>query len=392
MATSYILALDQGTTSSRSILFDRQGNIAGIAQRDTIQISPQQDWAEQDAEDILKTLIATTAEVIAMTGITGAQIDAVGIANQRETIVVWDRITGKPLYHAITSQDKRTARYCQKLKESVYSKGIHSMTGLVINTSFSASKIQWVLDNVLGAREKARKGELAFGTIDSWIIWNLTNGALHVTDVSNASRTLLLNIKTCQWNDELLELFTIPRSMTPDVRASSEVFGTTEKLIPGFSILIAGIAGNQQASLLGQMCIQPGLVKNTCENDSCVMMNTGKNLLYSKNDLQSTIAWQIGNKVEYALEGIISMKEMEIGWWKEALMHLVLPDETNTVSQLRNSDEVYVVPAGVCSPGSDYSTCVNVFGLTNNTTEAQLSAAVLDSIAYQCYGIIKAME
>jgi len=293
----FILALDQGTTSSRSIIFDKQGNIISVAQKEFKQIFPQPGWVEHDAEEIWSTQYGTMAEAVAKASITMKQVAGIGITNQRETTVVWERSTGKPIYHAIVWQDRRTASYCDELKKAGHANMIQEKTGLVIDAYFSATKLKWILDNVSGARAKAEKGELAFGTIDSWLVWKLSGGNIHVTDVSNASRTMLLNIHTCQWDDELLKLFNIPRSVLPEVKASSKIYGTTASAVPEIKIPIAGIAGDQQAALFGQMCTAPGMVKNTYGTGCFMLMNTGTKAIVSKNNLLTTIAWQIDDRM-----------------------------------------------------------------------------------------------
>ena len=303
MPSHYILALDQGTTSSRSMVFDKQGNIISVAQKEFRQIFPQPGWVEHDAEEIWSTQIGTMAEAVARAGINMKQIAGIGITNQRETTVVWERSTGKPIYNAIVWQDRRTAAFCDELKAANLGELIKEKTGLVIDAYFSASKLKWILDNVPGARQKAENGELAFGTIDSWLVWKLTNGEVHATDVSNASRTMLLNIHTAEWDDELLKIFSVPRSMLPEVKASSKIYGVTGNIIPDSHVPIAGIAGDQQAALFGQMCTQPGMVKNTYGTGCFMLMNTGTKAIASKNNLLTTIAWKIDDKIEYALEG-----------------------------------------------------------------------------------------
>ncbi len=393
--SSYILSLDQGTTSSRSILFDQKGNIVNIAQREFKQIYPQPGWVEHDAEEIWSTQAGTIAEVIAKTGASAESIAAIGITNQRETTVVWDRTTGKPVYHAIVWQDRRTAEYCDQLKAEGKAAMIQSKTGLVIDAYFSATKVKWILDNVLGARDKANKGELAFGTIDSWLVWNLTGGAVHITDVSNASRTMIFNIRSCEWDEELLEVFTIPSSMLPEVKSSSEVYGTTTKVLHGMNVPISGIAGDQQAALFGQMCIKPGMVKNTYGTGCFMLMNTGENMIHSKNNLLTTIAWRIGNKTEYALEGSVFIGGAAVQWLRDGLKIIRSSDEVETlIQEVEDSNGVYVVPAfaGLGAPHWDQHARGSVFGLTRGSTGAHLAKAVLDSIAFQSYDVLKSME
>ena len=299
----YILALDQGTTSSRAILFDRSGSIVGIAQKEFRQIFPRSGWVEHDPREIWTTQMSVAAEVLAKAGLTANDVAAIGITNQRETTVVWDRTTGLPVYNAIVWQDRRTAAVCDRLNAQPVARSIRRKTGLVIDAYFSGTKLQWILKHVPGCRTRARAGNLAFGTVDSWLVWNLTGGKVHVTDVSNASRTLLFNLRTLDWDDELLDVFGIPRSMLPQVRSSSEVYGETSLL--GRAIPIAGIAGDQQAALFGQVCTRPGLVKNTYGTGCFLLMNTGTAPVPSKNNLVTTVAWKVGDRTEYALEGSI---------------------------------------------------------------------------------------
>ncbi len=395
MSSSYILALDQGTTSSRSILFDHQGNIVSVSQREFRQIYPQPGWVEHDAEEIWTTQLGTMTEVISKSGISINQIAAIGITNQRETTVVWDRKTGKPIYNAIVWQDRRTSVYCDKLKDSVYASGIRTTTGLLIDAYFSATKVQWILDHVLGARDKATKGELAFGTIDSWLVWNLTAGNVHITDVSNASRTMLFDIHTCQWNDELLELFTIPKSMLPEVKSSSEIYGVAEQTMQGFNIPISGIVGDQQAALFGQMCIQPGMVKNTYGTGCFMLMNTGDKAILSKHNLLTTIAWRIGNTTEYALEGSVFIGGAAVQWLRDGIKIIHSSEEVEIlVANVEDSEGVYMVPAfaGLGAPHWHQHVRGSIFGLTRGSTDAHLAKAVLDSIAYQTYDVLKSME
>jgi len=320
MPDKYILALDQGTTSSRAILFDHSGNIISLAQKEFRQYYPQPGWVEHDAEEIWSSQYGVMAEALAKKNINSKQIAAIGITNQRETTVVWERATGKPVHPAIVWQDRRTASYCDELKAKNLASKIQEKTGLIIDAYFSATKLRWILENVPGARQKAEKGELAFGTIDSWLVWKLSGGELHVTDVSNASRTMLLNIHTCAWDDELLKLFDIPKSLLPDVRASSEVYGNSGTIVsPTSGIPIAGIAGDQQAALFGQLCIQPGMVKNTYGTGCFMLMNTGTKAVTSKNNLLTTVAWKINNKVEYALEGSIFIAGAVVQWLRDGL-------------------------------------------------------------------------
>jgi glycerol kinase len=394
MSSNYILALDQGTTSSRSLIFDKQGNIISSAQKEFKQIYPQPGWVEHDADEIWSTQFGTMAEAVAKAKITIKQIAGIGITNQRETTVVWERSTGKPIYHAIVWQDRRTASYCDELKAAGHKEMIQQKTGLVIDAYFSGTKLKWILDNVDGARKKAENGELAFGTIDSWLTWKLTNGAVHVTDVSNASRTMLLNIHTCQWDDELLKLFNIPRSVLPEVKPSSHVYGTTGNVTEA-GIPIAGIAGDQQSALFGQMCIQPGMVKNTYGTGCFMLMNTGEKAITSKNNLLTTIAWQVGGKTEYALEGSVFIAGAVVQWLRDELKIIRTSAEVEKLAeQVNDTDGVYIVPAfaGLGAPHWNQYARGTMFGLTRGSNNAHIARAALDSIAYQTYDVLKAME
>src|SRR5690606_34403138 len=316
---SYILALDQGTTSSRAIIFDQEGQIIALAQKEFKQYYPQSGWVEHDAQEIWSSQLSVATEVVAKAGLKASSIAAIGITNQRETAVIWDRATGRPIHPAIVWQDRRTAGYCDRLKGQGHTDMIREKTGLLIDAYFSASKINWILDNVDGAREKAENGELAFGTVDSWLVWNLTGGEKHLTDATNASRTMLYNINTLEWDDELLALFEVPRSLLPDVRSSSEVYGETAANILAARIPIAGIAGDQHAALFGQLCTQPGMVKNTYGTGCFMLMNIGEKPHLSKNNLVTTIAWKLGNTVHYALEGSIFIGGAIVQWLRDGL-------------------------------------------------------------------------
>src|SRR5215510_10494210 len=342
----YILALDQGTTSSRSIVFDKHGNIVSVAQKEFKQIFPQPGWVEHDAEEIWSTQFGTMAEAVAKANIKMKQIAGIGITNQRETTVVWERSTGKQICNAIVWQDRRTAAFCAELKAANLGELIKEKTGLVIDAYFSASKLKWILDHVPGARQKAENGELAFGTIDSWLVWKLTDGEVHATDVSNASRTMLLNIHTAEWDDELLKIFTVPRSMLPEVKASSKIYGVTGNIIPESHLPIAGIAGDQQAALFGQMCTQPGMVKNTYGTGCFMLMNTGTKAMASKNNLLTTIAWKIDDKIEYALEGSVFIAGAVVQWLRDELKIIRTSAEVEKLSQqVEHTNGVYIVPA-----------------------------------------------
>lgn len=395
MNSQYILALDQGTTSSRSMIFDHHGNIISIAQKEFRQIYPQPGWVEHDAEEIWSTQYGTFAEAVAKANITMQQIAGIGITNQRETTVVWDRKTGKPLYNAIVWQDRRTAGFCDELKAAGHSKMIQEKTGLIIDAYFSATKLKWILDNVNGARERAEKGELAFGTIDSWLVWKLSGGKLHMTDATNASRTMLLNIHTGEWDNELIKLFSIPKSLLPEVKPSSFIYGMTGSFIPDSQIPIAGIAGDQHAALFGQMCIQPGMVKNTYGTGCFMLMNTGEQAIISKNNLVTTIAWKIGNKTEYALEGSIFIAGAVVQWLRDELKFFRSSSEVEELAQqVNNTDGVYIVPAfaGLGAPYWNQHARGSIFGLTRGSNRSHIAKAALDSIAYQTYDVLKAME
>ncbi|MBK8951208.1 MAG: glycerol kinase GlpK [Chitinophagaceae bacterium] len=391
----YILALDQGTTSSRSLVFDKHGTIISLAQKEFTQIYPQPGWVEHNAEEIWATQFGTMAEAVAKAGINMKQIAAIGITNQRETTVVWDRTTGLPVYNAIVWQDRRTATYCDELKAAGNASVVQQKTGLIIDAYFSATKLKWILDNVTGAREKAEKGELAFGTIDSWLTWKLTNGEVHVTDVSNASRTMLFNIHSLQWDEELLKLFNIPASVLPEVKPSSKVFGVTGNIIPDSRIPIAGIAGDQQSALFGQMCTQPGMVKNTYGTGCFMLMNTGEKAILSKNNLLTTIAWQIDGKTEYALEGSVFIGGAVVQWLRDELKFIRSSAEVEELAAtVTDNGGVYVVPAfaGLGAPHWNQHARGSIFGLTRGSNAAHIAKASLESIAYQTYDVLTSME
>jgi len=395
MSSHYILALDQGTTSSRSMVFDKQGNIISVAQKEFQQIFPQPGWVEHDAEEIWSTQFGTMAEAIAKANIKMKQIAAIGITNQRETTVVWERSTGKPICNAIVWQDRRTAAFCDELKAANLGELIKEKTGLVIDAYFSASKLKWILDHVPGARGKAENGELAFGTIDSWLVWKLTGGEVHATDVSNASRTMLLNIHTVEWDEELLKIFSVPRSILPEVKPSSKIYGVTGNIIPESHFPIAGIAGDQQAALFGQMCTQPGMVKNTYGTGCFMLMNTGTKAIASKNNLLTTIAWKIDDKIEYALEGSVFIAGAVVQWLRDGLKIIRSSNEVEELSKhATDSGGVYLVPAfaGLGAPHWNQHARGALFGLTRGSSNAHIARAALDSIAYQTYDVLKAME
>ncbi|MEO8406786.1 MAG: glycerol kinase GlpK, partial [Chitinophagaceae bacterium] len=392
MASQYILALDQGTTSSRSMIFDHQGNIVSVAQKEFRQIFPKPGWVEHDAEEIWSTQYGTFAEAVAKANITMRQVLGIGITNQRETTVVWDRKTGKPVYNAIVWQDRRTASYCDELKAAGHASLIQEKTGLIIDAYFSATKLKWILDNVSGARQKAENGELAFGTIDTWLAWKLSGGELHVTDVSNASRTMLLNIHTGKWDEELLKLFTIPAALLPEVKPSSHIYGVTGSFVPDSRIPIAGIAGDQQAALFGQQCTQPGMVKNTYGTGCFMLMNTGEKAISSKNNLLTTIAWKINDKTEYALEGSVFIAGAVVQWLRDELKIIRNSSEVEQLAQQVSSSEgVYIVPAfaGLGAPHWNQYAKGSLFGLTRGSNRSHIARAALDSIAYQTYDVLK---
>lgn len=391
----YILALDQGTTSSRAVIFDKKGKIISISQKEHNQYFPQPGWVEHDPVEIWSTQIGIAAEAVTKKSLSAKSIAAIGITNQRETVVVWNRKTGKPVYNAIVWQDKRTSKYCDELKEKGKSDLIRSKTGLVIDSYFSATKVKWILDNVKGARDQAKEGNLLLGTIDSWLIWNLTGGKLHVTDVTNASRTLLFNINSMEWDDELLELFTIPKSMLPSVKQSSEVYGKTAKNLFAVELPIAGIAGDQQAALFGQMCIKPGMVKNTYGTGCFMLMNIGHKPVASKHKLLTTVAWKINGKTEYAFEGSVFIAGAVVQWLRDSLKVIkTSADIEKLASSVDGSEGVYFVPAftGLGAPHWDQEAKGTIFGLTRGSTDGHIARAAIESIAYQTMDILKSME
>jgi glycerol kinase len=391
----YILAFDQGTTSSRSIIFDAGGNIVATAQKEFTQHFPQPGWVEHDAIEIWETQLFTAKEAITKAGITCSQVAAIGITNQRETTVVWDRNTGKPIYNAIVWQDRRTADFCDELKARALDKFIQQRTGLVVDSYFSGTKIRWILNNVSGAREKAAKGELCFGTIDTWLLWNLTSGQIHATDVSNASRTMLCNLSTLQWDGELEKILEVPGNMLPQIRSSSEVYGHTTLLDGQTSIPIAGIAGDQQAALFGQLCTQPGMVKNTYGTGCFMLMNTGEQMVESKNNLLTTVAWKINGITHYALEGSVFIAGAVVQWLRDGLGIIKTSADVEALAtQVDSTDGVYVVPAfaGLGAPYWNQHARGTITGLTRGSTSAHIARAALESIAYQTVDVLKAME
>jgi len=390
----FILALDQGTTSSRAIIFNRSGLPVASAQKEFGQIFPKPGWVEHNPQEIWSSQIGVATEALAKAGLSSSDIAGIGITNQRETTVVWDRITGKPVCNAIVWQDRRTAEYCDLLKNEGRSQIIREKTGLIIDAYFSATKVRWILENIKDARKKADKGELAFGTVDSWLIWNLTKGKLHITDVSNASRTMLFNIHNQEWDKELLEIFNIPVSMLPDVRSSSDIYGLTAGLF-STDIPVAGIAGDQQAALFGQMCIEPGMVKNTYGTGCFMMMNIGSRPIESKSRLLTTIAWKIGNETLYALEGSIFIGGAVVQWLRDGLGIIAKSDEVEElVSRVKDSDGVYFVPAfaGLGAPHWNQHARGTIVGITRGSTSSHIARAALDSIAFQTLDVLQAME
>lgn len=392
----YIMALDQGTTSSRCILFDKGGNIKSVAQKEFTQYFPQEAWVEHDPMEIWSSQISVVSEAMARLGATAADIAAIGITNQRETTIVWDRNTGKPVYNAIVWQCRRTAAYCDTLKAKGFDKVIAEKTGLVVDAYFSGTKIKWILDNVEGARERAEKGELVFGTVDSWLVWNLTRGAVHVTDYTNASRTMLFNIHTLEWDDEILAELDIPKAMLPEVKPSSCVYGyTCEGLISGGQVPIAGMAGDQQAALFGQCCFEPGKVKNTYGTGCFILMNTGEKAVASKNGLVTTIAWGVDGKVEYALEGSIFVAGAAIQWLRDGLRMIDNAAFTEAyANKVPDTNGVYVVPAfvGLGAPYWDQYARGIIVGLTRGVEKEHFIRATVESLAYQSIDVIRAME
>ena len=391
----FILALDQGTTSSRAIVFDHAGSIRAVAQKEFEQIFPQPGWVEHDPNEIWSTQIGVAAEALAKAGITAGDVAAIGITNQRETTVVWDRRTGQPIHNAIVWQDRRTAAHCDRLKAQGAAALIQRKTGLVVDAYFSGTKLRWLLDHVPGARQRAEAGELAFGTIDSWLVWKLTAGQCHVTDVSNASRTMLLNLHTGEWDDELLGLLDVPRAVLPQVRASSEVYGATAPVIFSQPIPIAGIAGDQQAALFGQICTEPGMAKNTYGTGCFMLMHTGTKAIPSRNNLLTTIAWRVGNETEFALEGSVFIAGAVVQWLRDGLGIIKSSRDVEALAaSVPDNGGVYLVPAfaGLGAPHWDPYARGLLAGLTRGTTAAHIARAALEGIAYQVADLLHAME
>ncbi|MCI7514798.1 MAG: glycerol kinase GlpK [Bacteroidales bacterium] len=391
----YILALDQGTSSSRAIVFDRKGTPVAVSQKEFTQYFPQPGWVEHNPMEIWSSQASVIAEAISSIGINGKNLAAIGITNQRETTIVWDAKTGAPVYNAIVWQDRRTSEYCDSLKDQGLTDFIRSKTGLIIDAYFSATKIRWILENVPGARSRAEAGELRFGTVDSWLVWMLTGGDVHVTDVSNASRTMLFNIHSLKWDEELLDLFGIPSSMMPQVKSSSEIYGHTRTTLFAHKVPVAGIAGDQQAALFGQMCIEPGSVKNTYGTGCFLLMNSGTKPILSKNSLLTTIAWKIGDTVNYALEGSIFVAGSVVQWLRDGLGIINSSSEVEALAaSVPDNGGVYFVPAltGLGAPYWDQYAKGCISGLTRGTTAAHIARAALEGIAFQTMDIVEAMK
>jgi glycerol kinase len=391
----YILALDQGTSSSRAIVFDGHGQAKAVSQKEFTQIFPKPGWVEHNPMEIWSSQASVIAEAITSIDINGLNIAAIGITNQRETTIVWDAETGTPVYNAIVWQDRRTSEYCDSLKRDGRTDLIRSKTGLIIDAYFSATKIRWILDNVEGARQKAEEGKLRFGTVDTWLIWMLTRGEVHVTDVSNASRTMLFNIHTLEWDKELLTLFNIPESMMPQVKSSSEVYGYTKTTLFAHEVPIAGIAGDQQAALFGQMCTEPGSVKNTYGTGCFLLMNSGERPIMSSNNLLTTVAWKIGDKVNYALEGSIFVAGSVVQWLRDGLGIIKSSSEVEELAaSVPDNGGVYFVPAltGLGAPHWDQYAKGSIYGISRGTTAAHIARAALEGIAFQTMDIVNAMQ
>ncbi len=391
----FILSFDQGTTSSRAIVFNKEGAIVSVSQKEFTQHYPQPGWVEHDPNEIWSTQLGVAAEAVTKAGLTVKDIAAIGITNQRETTIVWDRKTGQPVYNAIVWQDRRTVSFCDELKTNGHAKTIQNKTGLVIDAYFSATKIKWILDNVNGVKEKAKGGELCFGNVDSWLLWKLTDGTVYATDVTNASRTMLFNIHTVSWDEDLLQLFEIPKNMLPEVRSSSEIYGYTQHIITAQSLPVAGIAGDQQAALFGQMCTQPGTVKNTYGTGCFMLMNTGEIAVPSSNNLLTTIAWQINGKTMYALEGSVFIAGAVVQWLRDGLQIIRSSSEVETLAaQVSSTDGVYIVPAftGLGAPYWNGQARGTIVGITRGTTAAHIARACLESIAFQTMDVLNAMQ
>jgi len=387
----YIIALDQGTTSSRAIAFDHSGNVVSIAQKEFSQYYPQPGWVEHSPQEIFESQMQVMLEVVE--NVQPSQVSAIGIANQRETAIVWDALTGEPIYNAIVWQDRRTASYCEELKKQGLTDMIREKTGLIIDAYFSATKIRWILDNVPGATEKAARGELRFGTVDSWLVWNLTGGKVHLTDVTNASRTMLFNIHTLRWDDDLLDIFNIPLSMLPQVRSCSEIYGNAS--IDSVQIPISGIAGDQQAALFGQLCLQPGSVKNTYGTGCFLLMNTGTEIIKSRNNLLSTVACQIGGKTTYALEGSVFVTGSAVQWLRDGLGIIKCYSDVEVLAEsVTDNGGVSFVPAltGLGAPYWDSGATGTIIGITRGTTAGHIARATLEGIAHQTMDVVEVMQ
>jgi glycerol kinase len=395
MDKKYILAFDQGTTSSRAIVFDKNGSIISVAQKELTQIFPKPGWVEHDAVEIWSHQIGVATEALAKANINADEIAAIGITNQRETTVVWERKTGKPIYNAIVWQDRRSADLCNELKANGKDKLIQEKTGLIVDSYFSATKIKWILDNVEGASEKANNAELCFGTIDTWLLWNLTKGQIHATDVSNASRTMLCNIHTLQWDGELQEIFDVPGNMLPQIRSSSEIYGYSENILADARIPIAGIAGDQQSALFGQMCVSDGMSKSTYGTGCFLLMNTGEKPISSKSGLLTTVAWKVNDVTNYALEGSVFIAGAVVQWLRDGLRIITTSSEIEVLTDsLSDSEGVFFVPAfaGLGTPHWNQEARGIIVGLTRGSTDAHIARAALDSIAFQTMDVLKAME
>jgi len=394
MKERYVLALDQGTTSSRAILFDSRGNVVGMVNQEFPQIYPRPGWVEHDPYDILESQVSVAKKLLRTVNVEPNQIAAIGITNQRETTIVWDKKTGKPVYNAIVWQCRRTASMCDELKAQGLADLIKRKTGLVIDAYFSATKLKWILQNVPGVLEKAKKGEIAFGTVDSWLIWNLTGGKVHATDVSNASRTMLFNVSDLRWDEELLDMFNVPRSVLPQVFPSSHIYGVTDKDIFGVEIPIAADIGDQQAALFGQMCVRAGMVKNTYGTGCFILMNIGDKPIFSRSGLLTTVAWKLKDEVSYALEGSVFIAGAAIQWLRDELRMVESAQETEQMAlSVPNSAGVYVVPAfvGLGAPYWDMYARGAIFGLTRGSKKEHIVRAVLESIAYQTRDVVEVM-
>lgn len=395
MNHKYILALDQGTTSSRAILFDRNGKIHGVAQQEFEQIFPKPGWVEHNPEEIYSSQLAVLKKVVSDAGIDAKEIAAIGITNQRETTIVWDKKTGKSIHNAIVWQDRRTAAFCDQLKEAGNTDGVRKKTGLVIDAYFSGTKVRWILNNVAGARQRAENGELSFGTVDSWLVYHLSGKTVHVTDATNASRTMLYDITTLKWDDGLVDMLSVPKSMLPKVASSSEIYGYLDESILGVPIPIAGIAGDQQAALFGQMCTEKGMAKNTYGTGCFMVLNTGTDIVYSKNNLLSTIAYQINGITNYALEGSVFIAGAAIQWLRDGLEVIDTAEKSEELAaSVEDNGGVYMVPAlsGLGAPHWDPYARGSIHGLTRGSTKAHITRAALESICYQVNDVVTSMN